>query len=145
MEVEILISRTAEYALRAIICLAGNSAKSLTSQEIADTTHVPAGYMSKVLQALGRAGLVISQRGLNGGFALTRPSTDITVLDVVSAVDPIKRIRTCPLGLKQHGTNLCPLHKRLDEAAAQIEQSFKDTVVSDLLVSDNGVTPLCDH
>jgi Rrf2 family protein len=139
-----LISQTAEYALRAIVCLAGNSGKSLTSQEIAEMAHVPAGYMSKVLQALGRAGLVLSQRGLNGGFSLTRPSADMTVLDVVNAVDPIKRIHTCPLGLKQHGEKLCPLHRQLDEAAAQIETSFRETNIADLLVSDSGITPLCE-
>ncbi len=140
-----MISQTAEYALRAIVCLAGNSNKSLTSQEIADMARVPAGYMSKVLQALGRAGLVVSQRGLNGGFTLTRSADGMTVLDVVNAVDPIKRIKTCPLGLKQHGENLCPLHRQLDDAAALIETSFRNTRIVDLLTSASGLTPLCEN
>lgn len=140
-----MISQTAEYALRAIVCLAGNPDKSLTSRELAEMAHVPAGYMSKVLQSLGRAQLVVSQRGLNGGFSLTRPSSEITVLDVVNAVDPIKRIDKCPLGFPHHGENLCPLHKQLDDAAAQIERTFGDTRIAGLLNSESGLTPLCDH
>ena len=64
-----MISQTAEYALRAIVYLAGQELPQ-TTQQIAATTRVPAGYLSKVLQALARGGLVHSQRGLHGGFTL---------------------------------------------------------------------------
>jgi hypothetical protein len=48
-------------------------------------------------------------------------------------VDPIERIRTCPLGLEEHGTCLCPMHKRIDDAMALIENAFRDSTVADLL------------
>jgi Rrf2 family protein len=60
---------------------------------------VPAGYLSKVLQSLGRAQLVNSQRGLHGGFTLARAPSELTVWEVIQAVDPLQRIRSCPLGL----------------------------------------------
>ncbi|NUQ01687.1 MAG: Rrf2 family transcriptional regulator, partial [Armatimonadetes bacterium] len=94
-----MISQTAEYALRAIVCLAAQPEGRLTTPQIAGATRVPAGYLSKVLQLLGRAGLVRSQRGLGGGFVLARPAELISVLDVVNAVDPIQRITGCPLEL----------------------------------------------
>ena len=59
-----LISQTAEYALRAVISLARDPSTAQTTRQIAASTHVPAGYLSKVLQALGRAEIVVSQRGL---------------------------------------------------------------------------------
>ncbi len=138
-----MISQTSEYALRAIVWLAGHPDSALTTRQIADATQVPAGYLSKVMQALGRAGLVQSQRGLHGGFALTRPPQKLTVLDVVNAVDPLPRIHRCPLGIRAHGARLCPLHRRLDEAADLVEKTFRQSTVSELLTEPSGSPPLC--
>ena len=139
-----LLSQTAEYALRAIVCLAENPKQPKTSQQIAERTKVPSGYLSKVLQSLGRSGLVRSQRGLHGGFVLADDPKKMTVLDVVSAVDPIRRIESCPLGLESHGKNLCPLHRKLDDAMAEIESAFGSATLSDLLNDPNRNTPLCE-
>jgi Rrf2 family protein len=138
-----VISQTAEYALRAVVYLAGRELPE-TTQQIAEVTRVPAGYLSKVLQSLARADLVHSQRGLHGGFTLTRPPKKITVWQVIDAVDPIQRIRNCPLGLKAHGVNLCPMHRRLDDAMASVEKAFKSTTVAELLADPNPSKPLCD-
>ena len=94
-----MISQTAEYALRAIVMLGSNPGSPRTTQQIAEETRVPCGYLSKVLQALGRAGLVEGQRGLYGGFVMSRSLDELTILDVINAVDPLKRINRCPLGL----------------------------------------------
>ncbi len=139
-----MFSQTSEYALRAVVWLAAQQAKPQTTLQIASMTKVPAGYLSKVLQALGRANLVTSQRGLYGGFTLTRPPGRISVLEVINAVDPIQRIETCPLGLKSHGNELCALHKRLDTAIAQIEKVFSESTIADLLSEPSAVQPLCD-
>ena len=111
-----MLSQTAEYALRAMVYLAMNSDSPQVTERIAIGTKVPASYLSKVLQSLSRAGLVNSQRGLGGGFTLSQPPQSTTILEIINAVDPIKRIETCPLDLKTHGVVLCALHKRLDEA-----------------------------
>ncbi len=138
-----VISQTAEYALRAMICLAADPKRSFTTQQIADATRVPAGYLSKVLQTLGRGGLVVSQRGLGGGFALGADPKGVSVLDVINAVDPIRRIRSCPLHLKAHGTELCPLHRRLDDAMADAEKAFGVTTLAELLQQSATSRPLC--
>ena len=127
-----MISQTAEYALRAVVFLASQGGEARTVQQIAEATRVPAGYLAKVMQGLSRADLVHSQRGLHGGFSLTRPADELTVLDVVQAVDPVKRIRSCPLGIKGH-VNLCPLHRRLDQAIALVEDALRDSTVAELL------------
>lgn len=138
-----MVSQTTEYALRAVVWLAGHPAESLTTQAIAKATRVPAGYLSKVLQALGRAGLVQSQRGLHGGFVLARSPDRLTVLDVVNAVDPLRHIRRCPLGIRTHGKRLCPLHRRLEEAAVLVEEAFRRSTVSELLGEPASGVPLC--
>jgi Rrf2 family transcriptional regulator, nitric oxide-sensitive transcriptional repressor len=138
-----LISQTAEYALRAVVFLA-HQQESKTTQQIADITRVPAGYLSKVLQSLARGGLVQSQRGLHGGFTLAKVPQKITVLEVVNAVDPVQRIHSCPLGIKSHGANLCPMHRRLDDAAALVESAFRKSTIAELIQEPARSKALCE-
>ena len=139
-----MISQTAEYALRVIVHLAAQNGVPVTTHQLALATRVPEGYLSKVIQGLSRAGLIRSQRGLHGGSVLLRAPADISIHDVVESVDPIKRIRSCPLNLKSHGTALCPLHRRLDSAMEQVEQAFRDSTIADLLAEPTSSKPLCD-
>jgi Rrf2 family protein len=139
-----MISQTAEYALRAVVVLGSSAPEPLTTRQIAEQTMVPSGYLSKVLQALGRAGLVQAQRGLYGGFVLARSLRELTILDVINAVDPLERIDHCPLGLAAHRTRMCALHRRLDQGIAQVEELFRSTTIAQLLAEDNRQKPLCD-
>ena len=86
-----MIPMTAEYALRAVVVLARDAGKTRSADEIAVATSVPRRYVNKVLQALVRARLVRSQSGPGGGYALLRPPEAVSILDVVSAVEPIPR------------------------------------------------------
>jgi Rrf2 family protein len=137
-----MLSQTAEYALRAIVYLSHRPDEPLTGRQLARATQVPPSYLLKVLQSLARAGLVDAQRGKNGGFTLTSPPARISILDVINAVDPLRRIRACPLGIQGH-EHLCPLHRRLDDALDHLELAFAATRISDLLL-DPTVKPLCE-
>ncbi len=137
-----MFSQTVEYALRAVVYLADQGAARTTPQ-IAEVTKVPAPYLAKVLQSLSREGIVRSQRGLRGGFQLARAPADLTIWDVVQSVEPIERIRTCPLELHSHRTNLCPLHKKMDTALASIEDAFRGCTLADLLAEPTTSKPLC--
>ena len=139
-----LISQTVEYALRAMVVLADRPDEPQVAQVIAQRTCVPAGYLSKVLQQLGRAGLVKAQRGLGGGWTLARPPDEISILEVMNVVDPIQRITTCPLGIKSHGKNLCPLHRKLDDALRLVEQAFGSTSLADVVGKRGQSKPLCE-
>jgi Rrf2 family nitric oxide-sensitive transcriptional repressor len=138
-----MISQTVEYALRAVVYLADCGDEPRTTQQIAGVTHVPPAYLSKVLQGLSKARLVRSQRGLHGGFTLAVDPEQLTIWDVVDAVEPLQRIRECPLGLAAHRFRLCPLHKRLDDALASIEQAFRATTVAEVLAEPTTSKPLC--
>lgn len=139
-----MFSQTVEYALRAMVHLADCAPEARTTQQVAQITRVPKPYLSKVFQSLRRAGLVVAQRGVGGGVTLARAPETITVLDVVSAVDPIRRIPTCPLGLAAHGVKLCPLHSRLDQALAGVEHAFRTTTLAEILADPSTSIPLCD-
>lgn len=135
------LSQTVEYALRAAVCLAGQP-EGQTTPEIAETTKVPPSYLSKVLQGLGRAGIVEGKRGVGGGFKLARPAGQISVLDVMEAVEPMQRIERCPLGLAAHADTLCPLHKKLDDALAEVERAFASTTLAELVAPEQVLQPL---
>ena len=128
-----MFSQTAEYALRAISVLAQRAPDSVTTEDIATATLVPPAYLSKVLQALRRAGIVRSQRGIGGGVSLDKTPAEVTILEIVNAVDPIRRIEKCPIGLAAHGVRLCPMHSRLDEALGLVEDIFRNTTLADVL------------
>lgn len=139
-----MLSQTAEYAMRAVVCLAGRPGTSMTAEQIAAVTKVPPSYLSKVLHALVRSEVIQSQRGLHGGFTLVRAPEEVTILDVVNAVDPVQRIKTCPLKLHSHGTQLCALHRRMDDVMAHTERVFATTTLNELLSEPSASIPLCD-
>jgi Rrf2 family transcriptional regulator, nitric oxide-sensitive transcriptional repressor len=139
-----MMSQTAEYALRAALFLAANPGEAFTTQQISEATRAPAAYLSKVLKALVQAQLVLSQRGTGGGFMLKKQPGFTSILEVINAVETFQRVHTCPLGLAAHGSVLCSLHKRLDEAMAMIEQCFAQTTLAELLEAPTASKPLCD-
>ena len=137
-----MFSQTTEYALRVMVYLASLAGQSATISQVSSATRTPAAYLAKVLRNLARAGLIRSQRGLHGGSSIARPPEEVTLYDVVQAVDPIVRIATCPLGLKNHGVNLCPLHRRLDEALGLVEKSFRQTTLAEVVAEPASSKPL---
>jgi Rrf2 family protein len=139
-----MFSQTSEYALRVVVYLASLDGRLATIPQIAQATRTPEGYLAKVLRSLALGELVRSQRGPQGGSVLARPAEQITVFDVVQAVDPIQRITTCPLGMKSHGVNLCPLHRRLDQAIAMVEDAFRRTTIAEIVGEPTASQPLCD-
>ena len=140
-----MISQAAEYALRAVVCLAEQRGRAVTTQQIAQGTGVPPGYLAKVMQALVRATIVSSHRGLKGGFELARDPGCLTLLDVVRAIDRSRRIDRCPLGIESHNGNLCTLHRRLDAAAAVVEEMLGGSTITQLLADPSGARPLCGY
>ncbi len=138
-----MLSKTAEYALRAIACLGTHNGSPASADSLAEATKVPRRYLNRVLQDLAAHGLVFSKPGPGGGYVLLIATEKLTILDVVNAVAPIERIRKCPLGLKSH-KKLCPLHAELDKAYAATEKAFAGVTVSDLLNSTSSIIPLCE-
>lgn len=127
-----MISQSVEYALRAMSHLASLRGVAATCEVISRATRVPKDYLSKIMRDLVRADLVRSFRGPNGGFILSRDPGAISVLDVVNAVDPIRRIERCPIDNPLH-INLCPLHRCVDDALAHVEEAFRRTTLGKVI------------
>ena len=133
-----MLSTTAESALRIMIHLAESDGDQLTSETIAEATKVPADYTVKVLQWLGRARMVQGQRGRRGGFRLDCDPRKTTLLDVVNVIDPLERIVQCPLGREVHKSMLCPLHSRLDEVIALLQDTLGEMTLQSVIDGPQG-------
>ncbi len=136
-----MLPRTSEYALRAVVWLAREPGRLASADHLADHTKIPRRYLYKVLQELVAGGLVRSQPGPGGGYTLVRRPEEVTILDVINAVAPLERIRSCPLGLRTH-TRLCPLHDKLDQVYAAMERKFGRVTIAKLLNCASPIIPL---
>jgi len=85
-----------DYAVRAMIYLAclPEGARAMRN-EIAEAQKIPSSFMAKILRGLVRARILTSARGVNGGFALARPAAEITVLDIIEAIEGPLSIAAC--------------------------------------------------
>jgi Rrf2 family protein len=88
------LSARADYALRAAIELADSGAGHVTAEQLAKAQQIPAKFLEAILTQLRRAGLVRSQRGPDGGFWLARPADEISLADIIRAIDgPLLGVR----------------------------------------------------
>ena len=81
------LSARADYALRAAIELAAAGGGHVTSEQLAKAQEIPAKFLEAILTQLRRAGLIRSQRGPDGGFWLARPADQISLADIIRAID----------------------------------------------------------
>jgi Rrf2 family iron-sulfur cluster assembly transcriptional regulator len=107
-----LLSQTAEYALRAMAFLAtAPPGSAVRARDLSQATGIPAPYASKVLRRMVAAGLLSGQKGHGGGFQLSRPPEEIRFLDVLEAADDSLQPDRCAFGLGRcGGHNPCLLH-----------------------------------
>ncbi|WP_146403952.1 Rrf2 family transcriptional regulator [Planctomycetes bacterium CA13] len=138
-----MLTKTAEYSLRAVVCMGSQVDRPVSANLLAEQTKVPRRYLTRVLQDLCAAGLVKSRSGPRGGYELIHATNKVTILDIINTVAPIARIKKCPLGLKTH-THLCPLHAELDRAYEATEKAFAGVTIQDLVESASPIAPLCE-
>lgn len=131
-----MLSRTAGYALHATVAIAEmeRSGDPVKAAEVAELLSLPANYLAKILQALARAGVLVSERGRTGGFRLARDPSAIRLMDVVGGFDTLGPERQCLLGggaCSEVGG--CPAHRAWGEASAPAFRFFENRTVADLM------------
>ncbi|TPE44074.1 RrF2 family transcriptional regulator [Pontibacter mangrovi] len=131
-----LLSKTTEYALRAIVYIALNDAQGLKVgiKDIAKELELPAHFMGKILQDLVRKGVISSMKGPGGGFFLHRQASDISILEVVRTIDGLEAFRKCGMGMKQcSDTHPCPLHDDIKAYRDQMLKVFSSKTIQTLV------------
>jgi len=128
---------SAKYAIRAMVRLAieDGDGRPFSAAGVAEAEQIPPFYLAKVLQDLGRAGLLKSARGRGGGFFLSRPADQITLLEVVSAVEDPRRLEhECVLGIDDCSDDApCPMHDTWKDFRDQALDALRTLTVARLV------------
>jgi Rrf2 family protein len=128
-----MVTRAADYALRALLVLAGRTPGSrLRLNELAEECEVPPAFLYKVVRSLADAGLLAAHRGTAGGYELTARAWQATVLDVVDAMNGVPLLNTCVLSGACHRAPGCPAHPVWEQAQACVRQVLASARLADL-------------
>jgi Rrf2 family protein len=130
----LLLSVTADYALRAILLLARESTRPMRAHEIADAIGAPRNYTSKTLNSLAKAGLLTSLRGPAGGFVLAASPATLTVARIAAVFDAPESAARCLLRDQMcDPTNPCVAHERWADVPRAARQALATTTIASLL------------
>ena len=121
------LSKACEYGIRAVLYItASMPAGYLSIRTISNTLGIPYYFLAKIVQALTPPDILTSHRGPNGGVALARPASEITLKEVVLAIDGPSIFTECVLGLPGCGERKpCPLHEAWSPTKERIGQIFE--------------------
>ncbi|MEN6482606.1 MAG: Rrf2 family transcriptional regulator [Anaerolineaceae bacterium] len=129
------ITRQADYALRAMLFLAKlePTSRAATSQ-IAEEQHIPPSFLAKIISQLSIAGLIHTSRGARGGVLLARPPEDISILEVIEAIDGPIALNECThvKGGCTFGDE-CPLKPLWCDTQNELVEKLKNTTFGQLL------------
>lgn len=126
------ISDAASLGLHAMVLLAAYSQKGISTRQIASELQVSEAHLSKVLQRLGKVGLVASIRGPKGGFTLGKNADDITLLEVYEAIDGPLVPNKCLLGTRICDGERCILGDLLETVDKQVRDYLATTRLPEL-------------
>ncbi|HEY0551002.1 MAG TPA: Rrf2 family transcriptional regulator [Verrucomicrobiae bacterium] len=130
------ITRAGEYAVLGLMCLARRPASSVVMiEEVSREEHIPKSFAAKIFQSLVKGGLVKSNRGSGGGFTLLKSARNITVLEVIEAIEGKIAFQRClaedePKCEHHGGCALCGL---FEEAQDRVKDVFSRTTLADLM------------
>lgn len=130
-----MLSKTSTQVINAFIELAKlPQGQSAGAKSIAKKINAPANYLGKVLQGLCVHGLVVSQRGLGGGFRLGKDPKQIMLYDIVEPIDHVTVWSECAMGLKKCSDNApCAMHDKWKQVRNTYHKFLKTTSIADLL------------
>ncbi len=130
----ILFSRQCEYAIQGVLYLALKPQGEMTSiKELTKRLDIPYHFLGKILQRLASKGLLTSLKGPTGGFALGKPAKDITLFDIVEAIDGSDFTRNCVLGFSDcSGKNPCSVHSTWGGMRDQIYEMLVSKHIADV-------------
>lgn len=129
-----IYSRSAEYAIRAFVYLAEvQPGKYAMVKQIAEESDIPSHFLAKILQQLARQGFLRSSKGPTGGFSLRYPASEITLLQLVEAIDGLADYQRCIGGMMECNDQMrCGMHDSWKALRSRIIEYLEGTSVEDL-------------
>jgi len=128
-----MLSQTVGYAATALGCIATMGGKPTLVKEVAENCDIPPAYLSKIIHALARKGLVQTQRGVGGGVCLARPPQQISLYELCVSLDDPIIARRCLLGAADCSDDFgCPAHRFWGAHRDKLIEFLRQTTVADV-------------
>lgn len=135
-----MISKACQYSLRAVVFLASKAEENtkLNVKEIAKEIDAPAAFTAKTLQILNKHNIITSLKGPYGGFYIEEYQLDVSIINIVNAVDGLQVFTSCGLGMKQcNAKRPCPFHNEYELLRTKMKETFQDTTIRMLAMKLN--------
>lgn len=131
-----LLSRACEYAIQAVLYLAEHrDVPYIPVKDIAEQNDISFHFLGKIVQTLTQKGLLISYKGPKGGIQLAKAPEDITVIQVVEAIDGLALLQKCVIGMPSCGDqNACALHNTWGKIRKEIYEMLSGKSIAQLLI-----------
>lgn len=129
------LSKKVEYSLLALQLLARNGDKKLSAKEISEILNVSFEFLSKVLQTLMKKGIVASYQGIRGGYVLQKPADEISIADVIHALDDTPAVVECLTDDENcscERTDNCTIRVPMQKIQQEIDILFSKTSIAEL-------------
>lgn len=135
------LSRTTGYAIQALGCLNDPACFIHQIGALAKAAGVPKPYLAKVVAALSRKGLLFTKRGYHGGLSLARRAEEISLLEIVEAVEGEHWLSECLIGFSECAKHLsCPTQPFWKRVRREIIEELRRTSLAQVLAAQNGVS-----
>ena len=132
-----LVTRKTDYAVRCILYLAQAKEQVANVTEVSRQMHIPKTFLAKIFQKLAKAGLVASQRGMNGGFRLAKEPRKISLLDIMEAIQGPLCVNVCAVDRKKcKRSAVCSVHPFWVELRQEMNQRLKEQTIDRLIPGD---------
>ena len=130
-----MLSNTSKYAIRAMIYLAlfASSEKKAGIKEISEKLDIPTPFLGKILQLIAKRQLLNSTKGPHGGFSLSKPAMDISIMEVVEIIDGSDAFDTCVIRTTKCSFDApCSLHDSIEPQRREMKKTFETKTIADL-------------
>jgi Rrf2 family protein len=133
-----MLSQAVGYAASALGCLAALGGKPVLVKEMAEMCSIPTAYLAKIINALARKQIVVTQRGVGGGVSLARPATEITLHELCVALNDPAVAPRCMLGNAECiDDRACPAQAFCTEYRAKFARFLQKTTIADIAAFEN--------
>ena len=129
-----LVTRKTDYAVRCVLYLAQANEQITNVTEVSRMMHIPKTFLAKIFQKLVRAGLVESIRGMNGGFRLAKKPSDISLLDIMDAIQGPLCVNVCAVDSRKcTRSSTCSVHPVWVELRKDVNKRLQEQTIAKLI------------
>ena len=127
------LNNTSQYAIRILSYIANNKDNLCNAKELSHILNIPYKFLTKITTELVKANFILSIRGREGGYKLSRPASEISIMNILNHFNEFNHQKECLLGIGMcDGTNKCGLHDQWAKPKKMIKTMFENTTLANL-------------